>query len=294
VVVIPGESVHFFAAMRPGILTADPRELISRLRARRIETSYVREYYIPFRMTAERMAELESEIRPRPQTPVNRDFAPIAYYFDVTLWSTQFNQAYRTVFQAIARVPFGGVAAGVGMLALGLAALFRRRAAELCVAATGFTVIGLEMLLLLGFQAIYGYVYQELAAVIAAFMVGMAAGSWWGMRRGSLAILQLVAAGAGLLLYLGFQFGASLFPVMAALCGMLGGAQFAAASRIYFGQKERESLGALYALDLAGACVGALVFSAWLIPVFGFLKTAALMAIVNCGPALSALRKPPR
>jgi spermidine synthase len=299
VVVIPGESVHFFAAMQPGTLTADPRELISRLRARRIETSYVREYYIPFRMTAERMAELDSEIRPKPDTPVNRDFAPIAYYFDVTLWSTQFNQAYRKLFQAVAQVPFGPVAAGVGLLALGFAAFFRERVAEICVAATGFTVIGLEMLLLLGFQAIYGYVYQELAALIAALMVGMAVGT--GLRpvqatdRSSVATLQALAAASGLLLYAGFHVNAPfLFPVMAALCGMLGGAQFAAASRIYFGQKERENLGALYALDLAGSCVGALVFSAWLIPVFGFLKTAALMAIVNCGPALLALRRPPR
>ena len=41
-------------------------------------------------------------------------------------------------------------------------------------------MIGLEMLLLLAFQAVYGYVYQQLAVVIAAFMAGMALGSWLG------------------------------------------------------------------------------------------------------------------
>ena len=41
----------------------------------------------------------------------------------------------------------------------------------------------------------------------------------------------------------------------------------------------------LYALDLAGACAGALALSLLLIPVYGFLRTAALMAAVNLGPA---------
>ena len=43
--------------------------------------------------------------------------------------------------------------------------------------------MGLEILLLLGFQAIYGYVYHQLAILIAAFMVGMAAGSGWALRK---------------------------------------------------------------------------------------------------------------
>jgi predicted membrane-bound spermidine synthase len=44
----------------------------------------------------------------------------------------------------------------------------------------------------------------------------------------------------------------------------------------------------LYALDLAGACAGALALSVLLIPVYGFLRTAALMAAVNLAPAVMA------
>ena len=44
----------------------------------------------------------------------------------------------------------------------------------------------------------------------------------------------------------------------------------------------------LYALDLAGACAGALALSVLLIPVYGFLRTAVLMAVVNLGPAAMA------
>jgi predicted membrane-bound spermidine synthase len=153
-------------------------------------------------------------------------------------------------------------------------------------------MIGLEMLLLLGFQAVYGYLYRQLAVVIAAFMAGMALGSWLGMRpaaRGgmrALAIAQLMAAAAPLLLLAIFQGpGASLvtFPALAALSGMLGGYEFAVASRMV-----RRPVG-LYALDLAGSCLGAILFSVWLVPVFGFFRTALLSAMVSLAPAAMAL-----
>ena len=190
-VTIPGDTVHFFATARAGSLTNDPRELIARLRTRNIRTSYVREYYLPYRMMPDRMLDLESQIHPDARTRINRDFAPIAYYFDVALWSTRFNTSYRRVFQTMAAVRFGHLATLFALALFGLIALLRwlpaaenhsRASAGLCVAAMGFTLIGLEMLLLLAFQAIYGYVYQQLAIIIAGFMLGMTLGSRWGLH----------------------------------------------------------------------------------------------------------------
>jgi predicted membrane-bound spermidine synthase len=82
-----------------------------------------------------------------------------------------------------------------------------------------------------------------------------------------------------------------LFPALALIAGLLGGYQFLLASRIYFGDatESNRSPGVLYALDLAGACAGALALSALLIPVFGFLRTAELMAAVNLAPAVMAI-----
>ena len=213
VTAIPGETVHFFGAQRAGVLAAGSEELLARLRARRLETSYVREYYIPFRMMPDRMADLDRQIEPRPETPVNRDFAPVAYYFDVALWSSRFNHGYRDLFRAMAGVDFRWLAGAVGALLLVLVAKKRRArtAAACCTAAMGFTLIGLEMLLLLAFQAIYGYVYQQLAVIIAAFMAGMALGSWLALRaparRGirTLVFLQVGAAIAPLLLCAVFE-----------------------------------------------------------------------------------------
>lgn len=323
VVAIPGGTIHFFAAAQPGTLVADADGFLSRLQSRRLRTTYVREYYLPFRMMPGRMLDLESQMRPQSDTPINRDFAPIAYYFDVALWSSRFHSGSRELFQFLARLDFTHVAAVVGLILLALAAALRWLApkrrrlpstAGYCVAAMGFTLIGLEILLLLAFQAIYGYVYHQLAIVVACFMVGVALGSWRALSRAvipgpaaerrdlkSLARLQVLAVISGPLLFVLFQALAGvespaglflvsqiLFPALALASGLLGGYQFPLASRVFFLGAEHgaRSLGTVYALDLAGACLGAVVFSAFLIPVFGFSKTALLMAIVNLAPAI--------
>ncbi|MBZ5573683.1 MAG: fused MFS/spermidine synthase, partial [Acidobacteriia bacterium] len=91
IVAIPGETMHFFAAMQANVLTVDPQTLIARLQERHLSTKYVREYFIPYRMMPDRMAQVRDRLQPLPATPVNRDFEPIAYYFDVALWSAQFH-----------------------------------------------------------------------------------------------------------------------------------------------------------------------------------------------------------
>ena len=106
VVAIPGETVHFLASNQPGSLTLDPSELMTRLHERRIRTQYVREYYIPFRMSPDRMLDLQLQIEPQPATPINRDFTPIAYYFDVVLWSSRFHSHWRELLESLARLRF--------------------------------------------------------------------------------------------------------------------------------------------------------------------------------------------
>ena len=122
---IPGETIHFFGAMRADVLTSDPNVLVARLRERRLNTQYVREYFIPYRMMPDRMEQVETELRPVAATPVNRDFAPAAYAFDVVLWSaqfrsTQFRSGYAAWFRAAEHVTFRRVA-GVTALLLAVA-----------------------------------------------------------------------------------------------------------------------------------------------------------------------------
>jgi spermidine synthase len=178
------------------------------------------------------------------------------------------------------------------------------------VAATGFTLITLQVILLLAFQSIYGYVYHQLAILIGLGMAGIGLGSWLGIRRirlsgrppyRNLASTQLLLAlSAPALIFVlsllakisgvtSIWIAAQLvFPALAALSGVVGGYQFPIAAEIYL--QGRSKLGSLYAIDLLGGCAGALLLSTYLIPVFGFWRVAWLCAAVNLASALLAAR----
>jgi spermidine synthase len=236
------------------------------------------------------------------------------------LWSTQFKEGYSRWFRSAALVDFTRVLAAVLVPLLLVAILLAsvgtrerraRSAAVYCAATTGFTLIALQIVLLLAFQSIYGYVYYQLAILIGLCMAGIAFGSWLSIRRASagdrppcraLASTQfLLAISAPALIFVvsllakisgvatTWLAAQLVFPALAALSGLLGGYQFPIATQIYLRDRNsRSRLGALYAIDLLGGCVGALVVSGYLIPVFGFWKTAWLCAAINLVAALLA------
>ena len=322
VVAIPGETMHLFGATRPGVLTGDPHTLIARLKERRIQTQYVREYFIPFRMMPDRMAQVEQQLRPLPSTPVNRDFVPIAYYFDVVLWSEQFKSGDSGWFRAAARIAFPKLL-GAAAILLAIAAFVlafvprprgRARCSALCCAgATGFTAMALQIIVLLAFQSIYGYVFHELTILIGLSMAGIGCGCWLGMRQvrhchgapyRAMAVAQFLLAlslpaliltatlleqiSGAVAIWMAAQF---VFPALAALSGVLAGYQFPVAMEVYLHQSDaRLRPATLYAVDLLGGCAGAFLLSTYLIPVFGFWKTAWLSAAVNLAAALIAAR----
>ncbi len=168
-------------------------------------------------------------------------------------------------------------------------------------------MIALEVLLLLGFQAMHGYVYQQLTIVIAGFMAGMALGSWLAIRRplelgvSWLGVTQLGVTAAPLAMMALLTTGGApgvIFPLAALAFGILGGFQFPLASRIFFAEEKDEGggggrgshgLGTLYALDLAGSCLAALLLSTLFLPVYGFLKTALLTSMASLAPAMLAM-----
>jgi spermidine synthase len=202
------------------------------------------------------------------------------------------------------------------LLAAGAAALVSYRGdqrarvgAGACVAAMGFTLLGLQVMLLLAFQCVYGYVYQQIALLVAAFMAGLAAGSRLSIRRfhktgtvnpvQTLLLLQLAVVILPIVCVVVFVASADLagsfmaafaayglFPAMAFVSGGMGGYQFPVASSVYFGRGTTRRPGAVYALDITGAFAGAVLVSGYLVPVFGFLNTAIVLAIFNTAPVI--------
>jgi len=320
VAVVPGNILHLFAATQPGVLTEDSQLLIARLRGRGLHTSYVRDDFIQYRMMPDRMEQIHDLLHPLPATPINRDFHPAAYFLAAALWSAQFRFDSPHLMESAVRIRFSALLAGIAACSFALllagVALPRRRArgaAAWSAIATGYALMTVQILLLLAFQSIFGYVYHALAMLIGMLMTGIALGSWLGIGRarscrdGTLTRISalnqfLLAAAAPLLLVLADLFartphaaGASLiataaFPALALLCGIPGGFQFPLASAIFQRAKTTQpGSGALYALDLVGGCAGALLLSAFLIPLFGFWNTSWVSTVMCLAPAVLLL-----
>lgn len=321
VVVLPGDPVHLFGALHAGMLTDDPHILIERLNARNLHPLYVAESSLPFRLSQERTNRLRALLGATAGTPVNRDFRPIAYYFSGALWTSQFSARYSNWLRRGAGVSWGALSAGLmGVILVILAAICGRAPARQRARAAagwsalcgGYALMTVQIVLLLTFQCLYGYVYSALALVMGMFMAGVAVGTGVGIRRvrkagpkqllGASALIQGLAACAppGLMLCITLLAGSSAaaksawiapasFALLAFGSGIPGGAQFPLAAEIYCGlaRHRQDALPAVvYALDLLGGCAGALLVSAFLAPLFGFWNAAWLAALLAAAPAL--------
>jgi len=312
IVLIPGNSIHFIGSLFPGLLTSDPDVLIQRLHQRQLPTIYFREYYIPYRMTKERMKYATERVAQSQANIINRDFHPIGYFYSIILWLTYFHRNLKSVVHFVNQVDFSLVLIILVSIILSFLiwlTIKRRgkgrvnRSIILTIMITGFSAISLEVLIILGFQAIYGYAYYQLALIMSGFMIGLMMGSWKSLRlikanksnfnyfilfQIILTIYTLITAGVliglskiilpAIMIQVVF-----LFLIIGA--GFIGGYQFPLANHLIFQGKENiESIGGrLYATDLFGSVIGALLTSTILVPILGFGYTCFIFCIVNLG-----------
>jgi spermidine synthase len=173
---------------------------------------------------------------------------------------------------------------------------------------TGALEIIFEVVVLIAFQVLYGYVYSKIGMILMGFMVGLTIGGWWMTKRiggknvtyGSLLRIQGALCVYPLVLILVFRALSVLsghtalflsteilFPLLIACGGFLGGAQFPLASKLYIERNGRaeHAGGKSYGVDVLGSSLGALVGGSLLIPVLGIISTC----IVLSGLSLSAL-----
>ena len=288
VLLIPGGRVFFLASDGPLSL-----DIAARLAARGLRLRLVNRHYLDAMLAPDRLADLDRAIA-APAAP-NTDFSPALYYYFLRHWLSQFAAHSRALG---------------GALAVLLAAyLVRLRPAPRVIFAAGFAASGLEVVLLLAFQVLYGSLYRQVGVVVTVFMAGLALGAWWAQRRPpaagagrllvrlALAIAALAAVLPALLRALGPLDAAAgtalagqgvILLLTAALAAMVG-AQFPLAGRI--GAAEPAAAAAtLYGADLAGAALGALLVSALLIPLLGVTAVCLLTAGLNAAAAALAWR----
>jgi spermidine synthase len=312
VVVLPGPSARFLGARTKGTLTADPAILVRQAAKRRLRVDYVRDYYLFSNLSAERVSYLQSILEQGKGADINQDLRPICYFYDIVLWSAQYTPFLKDLFLHLQGLRVERIFLLIAAITLILLWQGSRSSAPSllwAVAITGFSQISLEIILILAFQIIYGYLYYTIGMIITAYMIGLALGSWlitavMGRITRPLRLLLMIQAGVALSalgslpLILVLHQGAlppalalameKVFPFLTLVAGFLGGFHFPLANKVYL--KKRRDIGRigglLYGVDLAGSACGALIISVIILPLVGIVHSISLIVVMNLSAIL--------
>jgi spermidine synthase len=315
--IIPGSTNIFILANAPNSLTLDTSVLVQRSLALPIAPSFVNRAYIPYRVSEERVLYLKDRIASSSFTAVNTVLHPITFYFDFILWSSKTSDTLKKALHFLHAVPFGIAFIALGILLFAISVLMTRRkrgdrATFFAITSLGLTEISLEIILLLTYQSLFGYVYTAIALLIACYMLGLVAGSLWENRpvsadtkeqRASLSARYSVAIMVFCLclaLYL-LKFSqlppllrsSFIFYVFITVAGGIGGMQFSAINKHYIdsGEEQTASVGDIYGSDMVGSSIGALGTSLVFIPLYGIINTLMALALINILAALFCLAR---
>lgn len=273
--IIPDGS-NYMLASDAGLTT----NIASEMAKRDFKTRFVNPYYLNDELISEKSRQLEKQINPN--TRINKDFKPIAYFEHLKYWLSFFEQHTGLYYGLLA--------------ALFLFLVFRTDYVQISMFTAGFTGAGMEVILLLAFQVIFGYVYITTGAFLTVFMAGLAVASWTYPHRmksvsptaymkvqGLIAVFALTVP--GILLLMQSKWPADwmihgVFYLLTFLIAFLIGLMFS--QGVTLQEKHyRQIAGNIYSIDLIGSALGALLIASFLIPLWGFYNVCWFLAAIN-------------
>jgi spermidine synthase len=321
--VIPGDSAIFMASPQSNVLTYDYKILEQRSRERNLDIKYVRDYYLFSKLSPQRIGYIEGVLNEGQGVLLNCDFRPIAYFYSTIFWLSYFRDS---IFSALLKAVNENIIWIISFIVIFFIFLFgltsgRSRDAKnsimLAILVAGFSQMAFQIVIILAFQFIYGYLFYSLGFLLTAFMAGLALGALsitkltssikneikiFIYTQGAIFIYCLIlplflkglSLSRGAIMHF---FGANiLFPLASLTCGFIAGVQFPLANSIYLkgGNEIAKTAGLLYGIDLLGACLGAFLVSIFLIPILGIVKTCCLLGMLNLSIFFILMRPTPK
>ena len=273
-------SQNYFLASDDSLSLAIPTMILRK----GIQTDYVNLYYFDEQLLKDRSRFVMEKLTE--ESGINYDFHPVAYFYQQAYWLSYFRQNYTLI-------------AGMILMLLVFSFLTIDRV-NAGVFAAGFTASSTEIILLLGFQITFGFVYQALGVLIMVFMLGLALGAASrkiifkkSHPRYFLFIQLLMAAFVTLILLFislvpflelpdSIIFSVFLFFVLG--IAFLTGLIFSYAAVISKGGIDKVAA-SNYAVDLYGSALGALITAVIMLPLIGIKMTLLLLALFNTAAA---------
>jgi len=190
-----GTRNRFLAGNKYSPMTFDGKTLCERWRTAGVKAKYFRPEY--FLNADEISPEKTSFVKQRLlalATPANTALRPVSSFYNLSLWSAYSGSRMESFLNALEKLTPAKVAAGMSaifisfMIVIGIMAHRTTNKLSLgvilapVIAATGFTGMAFELILIFMFQSLLGYIYASIGCLIAMFMLGLAGGAFWAGR----------------------------------------------------------------------------------------------------------------
>ncbi|MFH0754078.1 MAG: hypothetical protein V2A70_05885, partial [Candidatus Omnitrophota bacterium] len=252
--------------------------LLSRLDQRHIKTQYMRGYYLKDRMAPARVRDVAGWLDS--SKDISTDDKPIVAVRALSFQSTRTGSLWTEWMDGFMK--WGGWLWALVLLLGGMVYGQRKiMAASLwSMGMAGFTQMAFQVTVIFGVQAFLGHGYALVGVLSAGFMLGAFMGTRWGKEvLGNKAMLtgvclQIMLAFVIAACWLWWPGGLLIVPVLA---GVAGGILFG----VYVACVPLECAGYVYAADLLGAALGALMVGVFLVPIWGVGVTMMFLGGLN-------------
>lgn len=307
--IIPGEERNLFlASLSKKVSLINSETLRQRLAERKLETKLLIPSYIKYRFQPWWLENFSTSIKDGSKR-INIDFNPTAVFYSLSYWSALFSPYMRGVFRWFEKMSLKLIFVMFStFILLFLLICFKisklaNLSIPICITATGFTGMIFDLALIFTFQALYGYVFYWLGLLVTALMAGIAVGSFrmsLFLERIKVVFSLFLKFEVGIILFSGmlpvvffflrpyleqaaFFLLQTIFLVLSFISGLLIGAQFPLANRIYLAKSANLSrtAGLLYSADLLGGWFGGIVGGVILLPVLGLLGTCMVAVMLK-------------
>jgi spermidine synthase len=275
VLILPGQKNYFLAS--DSSLTTGIAGMIALLG---IQTKYVNRYYLDDELLKDRSNFILHHLAK--SNGLNEDFRPLTYFNQINYWTSYFKINWL-------------ILAGIFLVLLILVFLSLNRI-SFGLFTGGFTASSLEILILIAFQVIYGYVFSMAGIIIMIFMAGLATGAFiwkrvyprWSSKsylhiQLTIGLFSMCFPFIILFLHdavLPGWFIHSIFYLLTLFISFFIGVEYSLAS-VMREQPVATIAAKNYSADLFGSAMGAILTTIILFPLLGLIWTCIFLAFLN-------------
>lgn len=331
ILVMPQEDkCYFFTALQQNLFTADAAVLGKRYQERKIYSPSFSAELFQVLVQKERIKFVTDTLSRKMDVPINTDFKPITYFYNLQLWETvTAGKGGLIIFKHLKRNAVTWFVFFLGIFCfIRLVWMLKKKSKGMvlfnslwAIGTTGCAGMALEIVLIFTFQNLYGYIYQMIGVIAGSFMLGLTLGGYWinqkikqkkwqGIKL--LIIYEIILCIYSIILpilvqvlnvpgdiFIEQKFTAIvpyLYMLLVFGAGFITGLEFPLVSHTLIGSGYNSSAvaGWVDSIDHLGACAGSLFTGTILMPLVGVYQTCFIVGLLKLSSCIFLLFTPAR